>query len=115
MGTKYTEIDNFLWTNLRCGLAHQLKPKGKITLTSYQSKAIDVVHLYKGDKSGLTYIVVDTLFKDFKIACEKVIEILKDTSNTEIEIGKKTVNHLTVRNTRLEVHSDTGEIYEIEE
>jgi len=73
MGTKYTNIDNLLWTDLRCGLAHQLKPKGEITLTSYQSGGKDIVHLYKGNESGLTYIVVDTLFKDFKTACEKVI------------------------------------------
>jgi hypothetical protein len=113
MEYKYQEKGDFLWKNLRCGLAHQLKPKNDITLTSYQSGAIDSVNLYKGDKSGLTYFVVDTLFKDFKIACQKVIDKLEDSSNNEITSVKKKEIHLTVRQTKLEINPDNGMIKEI--
>lgn len=113
MDAKYQSLETFLWENLRCGLAHQLKPKREITLTSHRSGAPDIANLYKGDKTNLTYLVVDTLFKDFKVACEKVIECLKDTSNSEIPTFKKKHIHLTVRHARLEINKETGAITEI--
>lgn len=108
---KYQELDNFLWSNFRCALVHQLKIKKEITLTSYQDGANDGVHLKKGDKSNLTYLVVDTLFKDFKEACEKVIkEVGKEDS--EIIMSKKEKTHMIVRKTELQINSD-GTITEL--
>lgn len=111
---KYQDIDIFLWKNFRCGLAHQLKPKKEITMTSYQSGVTDEVnpHLWKGNISNLTYLVVDTLFEDFKVACEKVIGKLNDTTNSEITSDKKQKTHLTVRQTKLQINPD-GTMIEI--
>jgi hypothetical protein len=112
MESKYQVIGEFLWENLRCGLAHQLKPKKKISLTSYKSSATDLQNLYKGDKSGTTYLVVDVLFRDFVNACQKVIEKLTDPTNTEIPSDKKHAIHLTVRKVIFTVNPDTGLIEE---
>jgi hypothetical protein len=112
MDNRYQAIGDLLWENLRCGLAHQLKPKKDISLTSYKSKATDLQHLYKGDKTGNTYLVVDTLFKDFKSACLKVIEKLKDPTNNEIPADKKLTVHLTVGKIEFITNPTTGLIEE---
>jgi len=103
MDTKYQEMENILWENLRCGLAHQLKPKRDIYLTSYKSGGNDSINTYRGDKSGYIYFVVDSLFKDFKIACEKVIDKLKDPANSEIPPDKRKEIHLTVIQTNFKI------------
>jgi len=112
MNNEYQILNDILWKNLRCGLAHQLKPKGEISLTSYQSGGVDQMHLRKGNKTGLTYLVVDTFFAHFKIACEKVIVKLSDPTNTEIPALKKSATHLTVRRTNIDFDPITGDIIE---
>jgi hypothetical protein len=108
MDPRYQVIGEFLWKNLRCGLAHQLKPKKEISLTSYKSGATDLQNLYKGDKTGITYLVVDTLFKDFKTACNNVIEKLNDPRNIEIITEKKHAIHLTVSKVEFSINTNTG-------
>lgn len=113
MTPKYQLVGEMLWENLRCGLAHQLKPKKDIALSSYQSKLTDQQHLFKGDKTGTTYLVVDTLFKDFEIACNKVIEKLKDSNNSEIPSNKKNTIHLTVSTIDFKINQETGLMEEV--
>lgn len=108
---KYQELGNFLWDNFRCALVHQLKIKKEITLTSYQDGANDEVHLKKGDKSNLIYLVVDTLFENFKVACEKVIEEV-GKEDSEIIMSKKEKIHIIVRKTELQINPD-GTITEL--
>jgi hypothetical protein len=113
MDNKYQTHETLLWNNLRSGLTHQLIPKKGITLTSIKSNAPDKINLFVGDKTGLTYIVVNAFFKDFKDACEKVIQILNDHTNNEIPEFKKNKTYLTVKNTSLEIVDISGKIKEI--
>jgi len=113
MDTKYQPVGEMLWENLRCGLAHQLKPKKDVSLSSYQSKLTDQQHLFKGDKTGTTYLVVDTLFKDFEVACNNVIEKLKDSTNSEIPANKKDTIHLTVSTIGFKTNPETGLMEEV--
>jgi hypothetical protein len=56
-----------LYGSFRCGLAHAVSPKYKITLSSKQERA----HLV--DDGGRLNLKVEDFYADFKLACEHVI------------------------------------------
>jgi hypothetical protein len=56
-----------LYGSFRCGLAHAVSPKYKITLSSKQERA----HLV--DSGGRLNLKVEDLYTDFRLACEHVI------------------------------------------
>lgn len=65
-----------LYSSFRCGLAHAVSPKFKITLSSKNELAHRVEH------NGRLNLKVEDFYKDFKEACEFVI-------NKEYEAGDK--------------------------
>jgi len=58
-----------MYSSFRCGLAHALSPKVKITLSSKQEMAHLIEH---NDKINLK---VEDFYSDFKQACEYVINM----------------------------------------
>ena len=70
---KSSNKDFDLYTNLRCGYAHQLKPTGRIhVFDANKAKEGKFTHLVIDSRNVLP-IVVAELFSDFKEVCEKVI------------------------------------------
>lgn len=66
-----------LYNNLRCGLAHIVSPNNKIGLTQLkESKLFGTTHLGI-DATGNLILIAETFFDDFKIACDKVIELIQ--------------------------------------
>lgn len=66
--SRYKNLD--LKNQLRNGFAHTLLPKSKISLS--EVKAGDI-HFAK-DKKGRTILVIEILYRDFVIACNKIIK-----------------------------------------
>lgn len=66
-----TEFD--LYKHLRCGFAHQLKPTGKLGLTYDEEMDREGTEHLKPNADGLLVLNIDTLYKDFKGACENVV------------------------------------------
>ena len=111
---KYHKFTDILWEDLRCGLAHQLRPKNKLSISKCNDEERRfIVHLSTGDKSGFLYVIVTEFYKDFKVACEKVITKIDDPNNIEIIESKKKMKMLSTGTTQLEVNPKTGEIKEI--
>jgi len=67
-------IDFDLYTNLRCGYAHQMRPIGKISVTTEPESVQDGTnHLEIDPLSGRLIIVSELLYRDLKEVCESVI------------------------------------------
>lgn len=76
--------DYDLYINLRCGYAHQMRPNGKIAVTTESESIRDgTTHLDIEPLSGNLIIISEVLYRDLKEVCEKVI--------TMIDNGK--INH----------------------
>lgn len=72
---KYQDEADQLYTDLRCGFAHNARPTGKLSLTEHKHAGKDGdMHLYKEVKSGNLILVAEDFYNDFKHACNKVIE-----------------------------------------
>jgi hypothetical protein len=56
-----------LYDSLRCGLAHSIAPKNKVTLSSKEEQA----HLVKS--AGQINLKVEDFYQDFELACKHVI------------------------------------------
>jgi hypothetical protein len=66
--------DYDLYGNLRCGYAHQMRPIGKISVTTEPESITDgTTHLEIDPLSGRLIIVSEILYRDLKEVCEKVI------------------------------------------
>lgn len=82
-GTDYS-ADYDLYMNLRCGYAHQMRPIGKISVTTEPESFVDgTTHLEINPLSGRLIIVSEILYRDLKEVCEKVISM----------IGSGQINH----------------------
>lgn len=75
-----TEFD--LYKHLRCGFAHQLRPTGKLGLTHDEEMARELTEHLKVNADGQLVLNVDTLYRDFKAASEKVIKKIADNELT---------------------------------
>lgn len=68
------KADYDLYDNLRCGYAHQMRPIGKISVTTKpESITAGTTHLEINPLSDRLIIVSEILYLDLKEACEKVI------------------------------------------
>ena len=82
-----------LYTHLRCGFAHQLRPTGYISLTHAEESIREkTTHLELKEDERLV-LDVDKLYVDFKEACEKVISKI---NNKEISHDKAYQNFLSI-------------------
>lgn len=71
------QADYDLYSNLRCGYAHQMRPIGKISVTTEPESIIDgTTHLEIEPISGRLIIVSEILYRDLKEVCEKVIAMI---------------------------------------
>ncbi len=71
------QADYDLYCNLRCGYAHQMRPTGKISVTTEPESLTDgTTHLEIDQLSGRLIIVSEILYRDLKEVCEKVIAMI---------------------------------------
>ena len=96
---KYSRRGKWLYKNLRCGLAHLLKPNEKIRLTSFYSGATHENHLKRYNTE--LFIVADVFYEDFKTSCEKLIKKIEDPKNREIPKNKKNSQFLVIEDIQL--------------
>lgn len=69
--------DYDLYANLRCGYAHQMRPIGKISVTTEPESMEDgTTHLEIDSLSGRLIIVSEILYRDLKEACETVVTMI---------------------------------------
>lgn len=70
---KTANVDFDLYSNLRCGYAHQLRPTGRVhVFDSNKAKEEGFTHLVI-DSRNILPIVVSELFSDFKKVCGFII------------------------------------------
>lgn len=73
------QVDYDLYNNLRCGYAHQMRPIGKISVTTESESITDgTSHLEIDSRSGRLIIVSEVLYRDLKEVCEKVILMIEN-------------------------------------
>jgi hypothetical protein len=71
------QADYDLYGNLRCGYAHQMRPIGKISVTTEPESITDgTTHLEIVPLSVRLIVVSEILYRDLKEACEKVITMI---------------------------------------
>jgi hypothetical protein len=71
------QADYDLYGNLRCGYAHQMRPIGKISVTTEPESITDgTTHLEIDPLSVRLIVVSEILYRDLKEACEKVITMI---------------------------------------
>lgn len=113
--SKYKGLENVLYSDLRCGLAHQLRPKNNITLaTSKDKEQQKHIHLQVGEKSKFFFLIVDVFYADFVQACTLVVKKIEDENNNEIDKNKKIKNILFSGKTTFKIDSKTGALTELE-
>jgi len=84
---KYHEYDLFLYSKLRCGMAHVYAPVPGLGLSEDKHGAINLVEHGERDSAGYQLdLNVQSFYSDFKNACEYIINKIK---NEEYEIGNK--------------------------
>ncbi len=87
--------DYDLYANLRCGYAHQMKPTGKIAVTTEQEAIADgTVHMEIDPHTNNLIIASELLYKDLKEVCEKVIAMI---DNGEINHPKAYAGFLGIK------------------
>jgi hypothetical protein len=86
--------DYDLYKNLRCGYAHQMRPLGKIVITTELESYTDgTSHLEIHPNTNFLVIVSDFLFRDLKEVCIKVIQMI---DNNQINHPKAYGNFLDI-------------------
>ena len=108
--SKYKNIETVLYSDLRCGLAHQLIPKNRITLGSSKDKEHqNRLHLFEDEKTKCFFLIVDTFYDDFVQACNLVIKKIDENSD---EIDKNKRNQIVLRGGKTKFYIDavTGAI-----
>jgi hypothetical protein len=86
--------DYDLYANLRCGYAHQMRPNGKISVTTEQESIADgTKHLEIETQTSKLIIVSEILYRDLKEVCEKVISMI---DNGQINHAKAYGNFLCI-------------------
>jgi hypothetical protein len=76
---RYQEVNNAdrLYTNLRCGMAHVLRPQGCFALTNRNTaQALELEHLTLKSGTETTILVVEDLLDHFSQACSTLLEQL---------------------------------------
>lgn len=113
--SKYKGIETFLYEDLRCGLAHQLRPKNRITLASIKDKEQHkYLHLHEGEKSKFYYLIIEAFYSDFVQACNLVIKKIENESNNEIGQNKRKKNIYFSGKTSFRIDPSSGSIIELE-
>lgn len=85
---KYTadnsEYDLFRY--LRCGMAHVLRPAGKVAFTTRAESEIDGTnHLIVASKTGQLILVAEDFYSDFVRACNKCKNCLKKKTHPKLK------------------------------
>jgi hypothetical protein len=76
-----TIIDNDydLYQNLRCGYAHQMRPQGKIAVTTARESVEDnTKHLEIESETSKLILVSEVFYNDFKVVCETVMKMIDE-------------------------------------
>jgi len=83
----------YLYKNLRCGMAHVIRPQGKVHFTSRkESKSDGTKHLCQSE--GRLILVCEDFYDHFAQSCKMLIEKLPTLTNIKIKEPYLTiVNH----------------------
>lgn len=82
---KYKKEANELYKDLRCGFAHIVGPQGNISLTENKHIGKSTHKNLDRIKSGNLILIAEDFYRDFKNACDKVIEkIEKHELNSKV-------------------------------
>lgn len=82
-GTRYKGLEDTLYKNLRCGMAHRFSPQSKkgpkldpVVLTERKNlNSSGIKHLDK-DSNGNLVLVSEDFYADFKVATENLVDYL---------------------------------------
>ncbi len=88
--------DYDLYANLRCGFAHQMRPNGKIAVTTKQEANNDGTKHLEIDSPNTNNLIIvsEILYLDLKEVCEKVITMI---DNGQINHTKAYGNFLGIK------------------
>lgn len=73
------DTDYDLYQNLRCGYAHQMRPQGRIAVTTAKESVEDnTKHLEIDTRTQSLILVSEEFYRDFKVVCEIVIKMIDE-------------------------------------
>lgn len=90
MGHSTKGAEFYLYEDLRCGMAHVLRPQGRIGFIGRtEAREMRVSHLQPVDHEGrrLLVLVLEDLFDDFSEACRKAKNRIKKKSHAKLGRG----------------------------
>lgn len=88
----------YLWENLRCGMAHIIRPKSKIVFTGKSdAKKLKASHLDKirfEDGEEYLLLVVEDFYDDLKEACRRIKNMLTKKTHAKLKKGYITIHQV---------------------
>lgn len=84
---------HYFYTNLRCGMVHQLRPKGKIGFTTRKEAREDGNKHLEIEKNGFLVLVLEDFYDDLKKAALKYI---RDAESGKITTQRGKDVHLSI-------------------
>ena len=88
----------YLWENLRCGMAHIIRPKSKIVFTGksdankLRASHLDKIKFDDGDEYLL--LVVEDFYNHLKDACRRAKNKLPKKTHAKLKKGYITIHHV---------------------
>lgn len=75
-----------LYKSLRCGMAHVLRPAGKVAFTTKKESQEDgTKHLVIAEKTGQLVLVIEDFYADFVKACKKCKSNIPKKSHSKLK------------------------------
>lgn len=92
------DSDYYLWENLRCGMAHIIRPKSKIVFTGKaDANKLGASHLDKikfDDGEEHLLLVVEDFYAHLKDACRRTKNKLPNMTHAKLKKGYITIHHV---------------------
>jgi len=92
------DSEYYLWENLRCGMAHIIRPKSKIVFTGKSdANKLSATHLDKikfDDGAEYLLLVVEDFYEHLKDACRRTKNKLPKKTHAKLKKGYITIHHV---------------------
>lgn len=82
--SRYKKYQDSLYKHLRCGIAHVMRPGGKVLFTSRDESVQDQTHHFQIINDQLL-LVCEDFYDDFGTACQSLIDQLPNLSSPKLE------------------------------
>jgi hypothetical protein len=92
--SRYEEYHDRLYKHLRCGIAHVMRPSGKVLFTSRDESLQDQTHHFQLISDQLL-LVCEDFYDDFASACQALIDQLPNLTSPKLQQPYLVINEFS--------------------